>query len=353
MLGISVYLQDLSAAPQKIKQAAENGFQLIFSSLHIPEGDPETYFQTLSSLGALAKSHNMQLIMDISEKSLHYLKADYRHATPLTTLGVTGLRIDDGVAAADIASLSQQLNVYLNASTITASFLQELAHYHPRMEAIEAFHNYYPKPGTGLSKSFFTAKNAFLKEHDLRISAFIPGDAAKRFPLHEGLPTLEAHRYASPYAAFLELKSLGIDDVYIGDAEMKTERFYFWKNIRQRELVLPLKLTHPISPQLATYLTNGDCDRPDTAADFVRLRNSRSYFQDQLIPPQDSSPVRETGAVTMDNSLFGRYQGEVMISKKLLPPEPKTNIIGYIDPVFHDCLPYAAQMKKIRFLLQE
>ena len=48
--------------------------------------------------------------------------------------------------------------------------------------------------------------------------AFIPGDAEKRGPLYEGLPTLEKHRNMRPLEAYLELvQDCGVDKVLIGD----------------------------------------------------------------------------------------------------------------------------------------
>jgi len=50
-----------------------------------------------------------------------------------------------------------------------------------------------------------------------KLLAFIPGDADKRGPIYEGLPTLESHRYMAPCAAFISLLSYDIDGVFIGD----------------------------------------------------------------------------------------------------------------------------------------
>ena len=45
MIGVSIYLSKGQADKQKewLKIAKENGFSSIFTSLHIPEDDPDTY----------------------------------------------------------------------------------------------------------------------------------------------------------------------------------------------------------------------------------------------------------------------------------------------------------------------
>src|SRR5699024_12146026 len=81
-------------------------------------------------------------------------------------------------------------------------------------------YNFYPHTDTGMGWTDFKRKNWMLKDYGLRTQAFVPGDALKRFPLYEGLPTVEKHRGVSPYVAAVELIHVAnVDDVFIGDSK--------------------------------------------------------------------------------------------------------------------------------------
>src|SRR5699024_11291014 len=73
--------------------------------------------------------------------------------------------------------------------------------------SIEAWHNYYPRPETGLDKLEFINMNKWLKEKGITVMAFVPGEGDLRGPLFEGLPTLEDHRYKHSLGSALELRS--------------------------------------------------------------------------------------------------------------------------------------------------
>ena len=115
---------------------------IYFTSLHIPEGDPNTYKELIQILGKQALAHEMELMVDVSPKSLHHLGLTYENVEELLDWGITGLRMDYGIAPKEIASVSHKMKVALNASTITKPFWKELLAEHIRVENVEAWHNF-------------------------------------------------------------------------------------------------------------------------------------------------------------------------------------------------------------------
>ncbi|MBC2257224.1 MupG family TIM beta-alpha barrel fold protein [Listeria booriae] len=330
MFGISIYLSEDNDFEATIEKAAKNHFSLIFSSLHIPEENPANYKSLLMKLANAAKKNNMRLILDISAKSLENLDLDIQNADQLTTLGVTGLRVDYGLSTPEIAKLATKIKVFLNASTINRLFLEELLQAGVDITQVEAFHNYYPKPHTGLDTVFLKQTNKFLHEYGLKIAAFVPGDDALRQPLFEGLPTLEKHRTYHPFVAALELESLGIDHIYIGDPALRPETTkQFAAYAKDNTIALDCVITEALAPELTKQLTSADRNRMDPARDLIRLENSRPALSRFEIKPI-SKNTRPAGAITVDNVLFGRYQGEISIVRKNLPADSKTNNIGYL-----------------------
>ena len=150
MIGVSIYLSKERVEKQEewLKVAKENGFTSIFTSLHIPEDDPNTYKELIQILGKQALAHEMELMVDVSPKSLHHLGLTYENVEELLDWGITGLRMDYGIAPKEIASVSHKMKVALNASTITKPFWKELLAEHIRVENVEAWHNFYPRPET-------------------------------------------------------------------------------------------------------------------------------------------------------------------------------------------------------------
>lgn len=355
MFGISVYLSENNEFETTIEKAAKNNFSLIFSSLHIPEENPTNYKHLLTRLANAAMKNNMQLILDISAKSLEYLDLDIQHADQLTNLGVAGLRVDYGLSTLEIAELSTKIKVFLNASTINQPFLEALLQAGVDITQVEAFHNYYPKPHTGLDTLFFKQTNDFLHEYGLKIAAFVPGDGMLRQPLFEGLPTLEKHRTCHPFLAALELESLGVDHVYIGDPALRNETTQqFAAYAKDGTIMLDCVLTEMLAPELVKQLHSTDRNRMDPARDLIRLENSRPALSHFEIQPT-SKNTRPVGTITVDNVLFGRYQGEICITCKDLPVDLKSNNIGCLTKQAILLLPFIkpGQSVKLHPIIQE
>lgn len=343
MRGISVYLGKGSANQLEpyIKNMRESGFTSIFTSLHIPEDDPTLYKGRLRELGALALKYDMELMADISPKSLGHLGFSWENAEGLLEWGVTGLRIDYGVDEKTIAEVSAKMKIALNASTLTKKGLERLKAAGLRTEATEAWHNFYPRPETGLDTKEFQKVNQWLKSEGLAVMAFIPGDGKRRGPLYEGLPTLEDHRNLSPFAAYLDLLHNGAaDKILVGDitlGEGTLEQFSAYSNGIIQLRSEALTNTEALLDTAGTIQTN----RWDAARDCIRSMESREYglFGTQRLSLENTVD-RPIGTITVDNENYGRYQGEMQITKRNLPADEKVNVIGKVCSKDLALLPY-------------
>src|SRR5690625_6974080 len=92
----------------------------------MPEDDQQLYQDRLYKLGAVAKKHNMELMADISPKSLEYLGFTWENAEGLLDWGLTGIRVDYGISEVAIIRLSQKQKVALNASTLIRACMNRL-----------------------------------------------------------------------------------------------------------------------------------------------------------------------------------------------------------------------------------
>ncbi|AFS70390.1 DUF871 domain-containing protein [Exiguobacterium antarcticum] len=327
MKGIAVYLSEplTEETIDSIRKMRTIGFTSIFTSLHIPEDDPSLYTERLRALGGLARQLEMELVADIAPTSLAALGKTWDDAGTLSEWGVTGLRVDYGVTPKQVADLSRQLMVALNASTVTAEELNAMKAEGLILENVEAWHNYYPRPETGLDRNWFNDKNAWLHGQGICVQAFIPGDGQLRGPLHATLPTLEDHRGQSPFACYLELEA-SVDRILIGDPSLSEN------SIRQfaayQEGVIVLRATgQGDNPLLKSVHTN----RMDPARDVIRSVESRAYGRpgNGLLEPATLSD-RPVGSITIDNLRYGRYAGELQITKRDLTADERVNVIGRV-----------------------
>ncbi|WP_285766847.1 MupG family TIM beta-alpha barrel fold protein [Peribacillus sp. SI8-4] len=326
MIGFSFYLQDPGAENQII-QAANLGARRAFTSLHIPEEKGELVGR-MHELLTLAQSFGVEIHADVSLKTLDHLGiADF---TDLVPLGVKGIRLDDGFDVQTILSLSNEFSLSLNASTQNENELLEVLESGIKPENLIAWHNFYPRPETGLEEAFFHEQNRMFKHYGIPIFAFIPGVADKRGPLHAGLPTLEKHRFMNPYAAGVDLLSQ-VDAVYIGDQGTKGDLLQNLLNYENLN-ILSLRIKSELLPSGSYKL------RPDISRDVFRLQNTR--VTGAVEPNQTVG--RSLGAITMDNDGYGRYRGEIQICRRNLEADHRVNVIGR---VVEEDLPLLASLK--------
>lgn len=326
MFGFSIFLnEELSKETTSyIAEMAQNGFTGIFTSLHIPEDDAAQYRKRLTDLGAIAKKYDLELMVDISGDALKRAGFSFDRVEELTEIGVTGLRMDYHISNQQIAELSRKLPIALNASTITELDIQELREANAKIDHLEAWHNYYPRPETALDKNWYHEKNGWLKSHGFTIQGFVPGDAQLRGPLYQGLPTLEEHRGIHPLAAALDLRG-DTDKVYIGDNGLSEGvRRQFSSYIKEETIQLKVEA---LDEQVA-YILGEHVNRQDEARDVIRSAEARFKKIPHVVPLKMRE--RSEGAVTIDNVNYLRYMGEIQLVKHALPADEKVNVVAQV-----------------------
>lgn len=326
MLGFSVYLnQPISAdIRHEMELMAQAGFEGVFTSIHIPEENPLHYRQLLGELGEVTQALGLKLMVDISRQSLERAGFSLEHMEELTALGVTGLRMDEFSSYQRIATLSHELTIALNASTLTEQDLKALIREQADFDHLEAWHNFYPRPETGLDAAWFHEKNEWLRAYGMTVQGFVAGDERLRGPLQQGLPTLEQHRDQHPLAAAIELFET-VDKVYIGDPHLsQAARNQFAAYFVEHQVILRVE---EISEQITRVLGN-HTNRQDAARDVIRSAEARMQAVTH-VPPL-TARAREVGAVTIDNERYLRYMGEIQVVKRALPADEKVNVVGRV-----------------------
>ena len=157
MYGFSIFMNsDLDEAKRSyITKMVNSSFKGIFTSMHIPEDDIKLYKKRLIDLGNFAQTHHLKLMVDISGDALSRSGFSFDNLAELKAIGVTGLRMDYHISNEIISKASHTITISLNASTITQQDIDELKENNANFNHLEAWHNYYPRPETGLSHHDF------------------------------------------------------------------------------------------------------------------------------------------------------------------------------------------------------
>ena len=355
--GISIYPGlggSITEKTDRIDAASALGIRRLFTSFHIPETDASAFHKELDAVLSTARSHGFDVVADISPASAALLGMDRFEPVKLANLGITTIRIDDGFDAEKIALYSQVIQVQLNASTLTEDNLKDLQKRGARMEALDGLHNFYPRPHTGLDRTYVIEQTKRLQDYGLSVGAFGASSKGRRGPLSEGLPTLEEHRRLSVSLAARHLAALGLQSVFIGDDRPSMEELHQLARVGQEETgVVVLKARLLIrEPYVQDLLSHTFTSRPDPSRDVVRAGSSRSLLDGRIIEP-DSAGFRSLrrGDITIDNADFLRYMGEVQIVKRELEPEARTNIAAKILPEEEFLIDTITPGRKFRFEL--
>ena len=340
-----------------IRRAARLGVTRLFTSLHIPEHDKTHFANDLRSILDAARNARLDLIADVTPESADILGLSSCEPEAFHTFGIHTLRLDDGFSASEIAKYSRSdtdTRIQLNASTISEEFLTELSKNGANFSRVEALHNFYPRTGTGLSVHALMEKTVLLRRYGIRSGAFIATkEGRKRSPLHDGLPTLELHRYYSVDLTARHLFALGLDDIFLSDSLPTNEELTAFTSATPDQVAIRAVLATK-NDAIRPFLGPSFTARPDEARDAVRAVESRARAKDfsNLLAP-DNTVSRPFGAITLDNTNYLRYAGELQIVKRAQPADPRINVVAHIRPEELFLIPCIRPGCKFMILLDE
>ena len=351
--GIAIYLglgTSAAANQQLLQDTADHGIKRVFTSLHIPETDTAVLTDQLQALLALCRTHQLELIADISPASLELTGLSACDAAELQRLGLGRLRLDYGYSIEEIVQLSHTISIQFNASTLNVAYLNKLLSAGLNLANTEAMFNYYPRPHTGMSYSDVYWQNQLLQQYGIKTAAFIPCEQGRREPLCAGLPTIEAHRSMPVAQAAQQLLALGIDSIFIADCQPTQQELQDLATAQvPSPLVLRMQATN-ITPDIAQLLSHTFTCRNDDSAELIRTNESRSLCKNISIAPSNTA-APTLGDVLIDNDGYGRYQGELQIAKLQLQADKRTNIIGKIIAEDRYLIPCLVPGSKFRLVV--
>ncbi|MBC8591317.1 MupG family TIM beta-alpha barrel fold protein [Wansuia hejianensis] len=322
MIGISIYAGlDYSKKEllEYMNRANDLGVRTMFTSAHIPEVK-ENFLEDFKSILEESSKLGFTSIVDISKN--YYEKIDIKNYK------IDFLRFDYGFTFEEMAKIIKEnsFGASINATTLTEEEVNEFIKHGVDMSKVNACHNFYPRRDTGISEELFIEKNKFIKKYGMNTLAFIPSQNKKRGPVYEGLPTLEKHRYLKAIVSAQHLMKLDTDFIIIGDQMASDEELKALSSLKKDVTTLPIILSDGLGNIELELLKATHTNRMDPGEFVIRSQESRLIKNGDII--QKNTIKRDKYAVTIDNILYNRYEGELQILKKDLHEDNRVNVVG-------------------------
>ena len=300
-----------------LEMLAKNRIKYLFVSAHMPEMKKD-FSGELKEILDKAHSLGMQVSIDVSRPMMDNFTIPE---------GIT-LRLDWGFSDEEMVELSQHQKLELNASVVSKEKLEKLVFLGLNTNNVVMSHNFYPKKGTGLSLEETQRRNEMFHALGFTVQGFIPSSNMKRPPCYDGLPTVEAMRYQDTIDNVIEARLLGFDIISFGDAYASEEEIKE-ANRKVKEdshnfIEVPIAIYDDVTDIEKAQLLAQQSYRIDAAGSFIRcgLRSTKDIEHKGISD-------RIKGSITIDNKLYGRYQGEVCLQKEYMTSDQRVNVVGY------------------------
>lgn len=341
-LGISIYptQSDLEMMKDYIDNSVRYGFKRIFTNLLSVKQEEREIFEKFKEIVKYANKNDMEVIADINREVFKDLQIDNLDLAFFDQLGVSGIRIDSGFSAQEVAKMThnkQNMFIELNIST-SATFINDVSNYKPNKDNLIGCHNFYPQQYTGLSFNHFQKTSESYKQHQLTTAAFVTSQHGNIGPwkVMEGLPTLEDHRDLPIEVQAKHLLMTGlIDDIIISNAYATDEELYALSKINLSMPTLNIELNPDISNlEKKIVLEEEHFNRGDVSDYVIRSTMSRVHFKDREFPQHNTSKI-EKGDILICNETYGHYKGEMQIALQNMENSGVKNVIGKINEDEH------------------
>lgn len=342
-MGISVYPDFYESNDLKIQvsKAAKLGYTRVFTSIQLgnlgfekTKGESNQDFQFLFDL---CEEFGMIVHVDINDRVLKKIGGSPKDLSCIHNMKIKVLRLDGGFSNEEVAEMTNNpygIQIEDNTSMVDNPLSRiQMIQEKGNLNQFVACHNFFPRNDTGLSFKDTYDLAALFASYNIKNGVFIASLTSLN-DLNQsgnGVPTVEDHRYTPPHVAFSELRNTGLFDyILFGDSVPSDEELESVAHVASLEYVeIPVWLDAKLPESIKKIVTETMLiSRPDQAEGVLRATQTRQSIGIQIYHPI----YRPAYSITIDNILSNRYEGEVQIMLKDLPPTPVANVIGQVKP---------------------
>lgn len=91
----------------------------------------------------------------------------------------------------------------------------------------------------------------------------------------------------------------------------------------------------------------------DSPGRLIRFQESRGFgYQDETEIRPENNTCRIKGSITIDNSNYSRYCGELQIIREDLSCDERVNVIGNVKPEYIEVIDRITRGKRFRLVVE-
>ena len=203
VLGVSVYPEQetIEEIDQYLKLASSYGFKKVFTSMFSIEGTKEEVSQYFKNFTGIAHKYGMIVSGDCNTQFFEKMGASESDLTVFKEMGIDSVRMDMCYNdERDATLINNKFGIGVEMSAAFVGPIDNAIKNGANTDNMVCCHNFYPERYTGADLASTMEVNNHWKEKGVRVAIFIssnvPG-AHGPWPIQEGLPTLEDHRWIS------------------------------------------------------------------------------------------------------------------------------------------------------------
>lgn len=366
-LGVSVYPEQetIEEIDQYLAMASKYGFTKIFTSLFSVPGTKEEVFNYFKNFIDIAHKYGMEVCGDANTDFLRKMGADEKNLAIFKEMGLDTLRMDSCyMDERDVTLINNDYGIRIELSAGFVPIIDQALANGANPENLSVCHNFYPERYTAPALKPIDEANSHWKEKGVKVAMFIssqvPGTHGP-WPVSDGLPTLEDHRFLPVETQLKHMIALNnIDEVLFGNAFASEEEFKAIDRVMKETYIHIPPYSKEEMGMLAMYLPHGDLTRMmlkihldetisekekdilfntpihSVAGDGVyymlRSRWTRITRKGESIPVRPCNQTHyKRGDVVIVNDNLAHYRAEVQIVLKDIPVDGQRNLLGHID----------------------
>ncbi|MDQ0222143.1 DUF871 domain-containing protein [Streptococcus moroccensis] len=336
-LGFSLYPEhhDLETLKSYVDQFSETLCERVFLSMLQLDPDDLTMFDHYKFIVTYCQSKSFKVFADLSPEFIKKIGWQDDLIKRAFEFGLSGIRLDESYPDQELVDLSHNsygVKIELNMST-EPKLLERLVTLGVNLDNITACHNFYPREYTGLGTDYFLKISEEYSRYGIERAAFITAQTADTgpWPVSEGLCTLEDHRHLPLEYQYKWMQASGVVDHIIIANQLVSKNEL---KMLPKDDVLDLTINiHPNISEIekSIILNEAHCYRGDVSDYVIRSTNHRPKYSQCDISPLPSNREVTRGDILIDNSLYGRYCGELQIALRDFKISEKTNLVGRIS----------------------
>ncbi len=338
-LGISIY-PDKSNKDEMfdyMKRASEIGASRIFSCLLSAKGTAEEIEREYKEITDYAHSLGYEIIFDVNPQVLEKLGVKHSDLGFFKRMGADGIRLDgvyNGIIESMMTFNKEGLYIELNMAW-DSGYLDNIMSFMPNRNRLIGCSNFYPHIYSGAGIDFFERAASNFRSHGLRTACFITSQEENTFgpwPVSQGLPTLECHRFLPIDVQLKHLIALDlVDDIIISNCYPSAEELASLASLPFDYPVFNVVEEEGIGEVEQEILYDGiHMVRGDITPYMIRSSESRTKFKDHEFTPYNVKDRINRGDVLVDNSNLAHYAGEMQIALTDMDNLAGASVVGHI-----------------------